>query len=343
MKMFVALFFATLASSAFAGITITAPTNGSTVSNSVQFVASGSSPNCSKGIGGMGIFTAPYKLAYKVSGGKINTNLNLSNGSYNVVVQQWDNCGWSATKAVNIQVGSGGHSVGGTGDGNSFVNLESDSHWNHYSLMPPSYNICDSCTPSGPGLTYSTQQGIQSPSVEGSSMKFTIGGNKPFSDALWNQKFTTRLSDEKSVPNYHDFVYDVWFFSTDIEKSQALEWDINQFFGGKSYIWGHECRIAGGHEWDTWDNVHMHWIKSGIPCNPKNNAWNHLTIHVQRTSDNKLFFKSITLNGYTASTNRYDTPTGTSWYGMTVNYQQDGNKYQQTYSIYQDKISFFYK
>jgi hypothetical protein len=326
MKKFVALFFATWASYAFAGITITAPTNGSTVANSVQFVASGSSPACSKGIGGMGIYTAPFKLAYKVSGGKINTNLTLSNGTYNVTIQQWDNCGWSANKTITIYVGSSAHVVGGTGDSKSFVNLESDSHWNHFSLMPPSYNICGSCT-----------------SVEGNSMKFSIGGKTPFSDALWNQKFTTRLADEKSVPNYHDFVYDVWFFSSTIEKSQALEWDINQFFGGKSFIWGHECRIAGGHEWDTWDNVHMHWVKSGIPCNPKNNAWNHLTIHVQRTSDNRLYFKSITLNGFTASTNRYDKPTPTSWYGMTINYQQDGNRYQEGYSIYQDKISFFYK
>src|SRR5689334_11031707 len=246
MRKCVALFFATLASYAFAGITVSSPGNGSTVSTSVHFVASGSSPACSKGIGGMGIFTAPYKLAYKVSGGKIDTVLNLSAGTYNAVVQQWDNCGWSAVKTVSFSVGSSGHVVGGSGGGGQFLNLESDSHWNHYSLMPPSYNICGSCTPSGPGLTYSTQQGISSPVVQGSSMKFTIGGSTAFSDALWNQKFTTRLADQNSVPNYHDFVYDVWFFSSDIEKSQALEWDINQFFGGKSFIWGHECRIAGG-------------------------------------------------------------------------------------------------
>ena len=96
MKKLVAFFFATLAGYAFAGVTVTAPTNGSTVATSVQFVASGSSPACSKGIGGMGIYTAPYKLAYKVSGSKINTILNLSAGTYHTVVQQWDNCGWSA-------------------------------------------------------------------------------------------------------------------------------------------------------------------------------------------------------------------------------------------------------
>jgi len=324
--------------SAFAGVTVYSPSGGSTDSSPVHFVASGSSPDCSKGMGGMGIYTAPYKLAYKVSGSKIDTYLGLSNGTYNTVVQQWDNCGWTATKQVTITVGSGSTSYTG-----AFANLQTDSHWNGYTLMPPSYNICGSCTPGGPAITYSTKQGIASPSLSGSAMQFSIGGTMQYGDVLWNQKFTSRLSDPSSVPNYHDFTYDVYFYGTDLQKSQALEFDINQFVNGKSFIWGHECRIASGHEWDTWDNGAMHWVKSGIPCNPKSNAWNHLTIHVQRTSDNHLYFKSITLNGYTASTGRYDSPTGTSWYGMTINYQMDGNQYHQSYSVYLDKLNFYYK
>src|SRR5712692_4716484 len=50
--------------------------------------------------------------------------------------------------------------------------------------------------------------------------------------------------------------------------------------------WGHECRITGGHQWDIWDNQGQKWHPTGITCNPNNNAWNHLTIQVQRTSDN---------------------------------------------------------
>src|SRR6059036_628333 len=128
-----ALFFllATWATFAFAGVAVYSPTGGSTASSPVHFAASGSSPNCSKGIGGMGIFTAPYKLAYKVSGSKIDTYLSLSNGTYNTVVQQWDNCGWTATKEVTITVGSGSTSYTG-----AFSNLEQDSHWNGYTLMP---------------------------------------------------------------------------------------------------------------------------------------------------------------------------------------------------------------
>ena len=101
--------------------------------------------------------------------------------------------------------------------------------------------------------------------------------------------------------------------------SQALEFDINQFVNGSSYIWGHECRIAGGNEWDIWDNSGQTWHPTRIPCNPLPNAWNHLVLQVQRTSDNQLLFQSITLNGVTSTLNYYENPTATTWYGITVN------------------------
>jgi len=56
----------------------------------------------------MGIYTAPGVLAYKVNGNKLNTLLTLSAGTYNSVVQEWDNCGGSSTAPVVIHVGGGG-------------------------------------------------------------------------------------------------------------------------------------------------------------------------------------------------------------------------------------------
>jgi hypothetical protein len=37
----------------------------------------------------MGIYTAPYKLAYSVTGSKLDTYLTLSAGTYYTVVQEW--------------------------------------------------------------------------------------------------------------------------------------------------------------------------------------------------------------------------------------------------------------
>ena len=173
------------------------------------------------------------------------------------------------------------------------------------------------------------------------------GGSTQWADILWNNHLIGDFSSQglpdtsrTLVPAIHNFTYDVYFWVGNTSNSQALEFDINQFVGGKSYIWGHECRIDGGHEWDTWNNKGGYWVPSGIPCNPKSNAWNHLTINVQRTSNGQLLFKTITLNGYTATLNRYDSPTSSSWYGVTINYQMDSNKYRTPYSVYLDKVTF---
>jgi len=250
--------------------------------------------------------------------------------------------------------GSGGSGGGGSnGSGNSshatFANLQQQSGWNSYALLPSVYAICQSCSPSGPEATWSMKQQLASPSLSGNSTRFDIGGQTQFADILWNNHLIGDFSSQALpdhnrtlVPSLHNFVYDVYFFGSDIPASQALEFDINQFEGGKSFIWGHECRIAGGHEWDIWDNQGQKWIPTGIACNPLNNAWNHVVLQVQRTTDDHLLFLTITLNGETATLNHSESPTPTTWFGITVNYQQDGNSQQQPYSIWLDKFNFSY-
>ena len=325
-------------------VQVSAPANNSVVASTVQYVASSSSA-CAAGVAAMGIYTAPGVLAYKVNGNKLNTVLTLSSGSYSTVVQEWDKCGGSATAPVIIHVGGGG-SAGKSGQ---FPNLQHMSGWKGYALLPPLYNICDSCVPSGPQTTWSMIQGISSPSLSGTAARMDIGGKTVYSDGLWNNHLIGDFSsrglpdtDRSIVPNVHNFTYDVYFYVKDASVSEALEFDINQFVNGMSFIWGHECRIAGGHEWDIWDNPGQKWHATGIPCNPVSNAWNHLVLQAQRTSDNHLLFKSITLNGQTATLNYYEKPTPTNWYGITINYQQDGNYKQQPYSIWLDKLTFTY-
>ena len=192
--------FATLATSAFAGISVTSPSSGAQVQSPVHFVASAQSPNCPNGVASMGIYTAPYKLAYSVTGSKLDTYLTLGAGTYNAVIQEWDNCGWSASAPITITVGSGGTSSSGATAG-IFSNLQSSSWWNGYALLPPSYNICSTCTPSGPLATWSTQQGNKTYALSsGGSMKFSLGGTMAFADILWNVKFTKYLPTRRRSP-----------------------------------------------------------------------------------------------------------------------------------------------
>ena len=322
-------------------VQVTAPVNNSTVSSTVQFVASATT-SCSAGVAAMGVYTAPGVLAFKASGAKLNTSLTLKPGINHTVVEEWDNCGGAATTPIVVTVGSISHS-------GTFVNLHQQSGWTGYALLPPLYNICSTCVPNGPQTTWAMTRAISSPSTSGNSSRMDVGGQTVYSDVLWNNHLIGDFSsqglpdaDHAIIPNVHNFTYDVYFYASDISASQALEFDINQFVNGQSFIWGHECRIAGGNEWDIWDNPGQKWHPTGIPCNPVSNAWNHLVIQAQRTSDNHLLFQSISLNGQVATLNYSESPTPTTWYGITLIYQQDGNYKQQPYSVWLDKLTFTY-
>jgi hypothetical protein len=251
--------------------------------------------------------------------------------------------------AANNNNGTGGNGGSGNTSHSTFGNLHLQNGWTGYALLPSAYAICQSCSPSGPQATWSMDQNILSPSLSGTSARFDIGGQTKFADILWNNHLIGDFSSQglpdsshTLAPKFHNFTYDVYFFGNNIPASQALEFDINQFVNGKSFIWGHECRIAGGHQWDVWNNKSSKWVPTGIPCNPVNNAWNHLVIQVQRTSNDQLLFKSITLNGNTATLNHLDSPTSTNWYGITINYQQDLNHSPTPYSIWLDRLNFSY-
>ena len=322
-------------------VQVTAPTNNGTVSPSVQFVASATT-TCPAGVAAMGIYTAPGVLAFKANGANLNTTLTLKPGTYHTVVEEWDKCGGAATTPIVVTVGS-------SGTFGQFASLHQMSGWTGYGLLPPSYNICSSCVPGGPQVTWGMTQGVSSPALSGKSAQMDVGGQTVYSDVLWNNHLIGDFSSQglpdsghSIVPNVHNFVYDVYFYATNIDVSQALEFDINQFVNGQSFIWGHECRIVGGNEWDIWDNQGQKWHPTGVPCNPVNNAWNHLVIQVQRTSANHLLFQSISLNGQTATLNYDEAPTSSNWYGVTINYQQDGDYNQQPYSIWLDNLTFTY-
>ncbi len=301
--------------------------------------------------------TEPYN--FSVASGQLPTGVLLTDGtgsisgtpsapgSFGFVVSVSDAKGLSKQQSLQIMVASAA-SPGGS-PAKSFSNLQQSSGWGTYGQGPPDFI---DCSPSPcDGISFAMKQGVSSPSMSGAATQYSLGGTAVYTDALFNNHLIGALSSEglpdnnkTLVPTYHDFTYDVYFYGTNLELSQAVEFDINQFFDSLGFIWGHECRVAGGHEWDIWDNVNAHWVPTGIACNPVDNSWNHLTIQVQRTSNNQLLYQSITLNGVTNSVNQYYNPgSAPGWYGITINYQMDGNYQQTPYTVYLDDLSFTYE
>ena len=233
-------------------------------------------------------------------------------------------------------------------DGKPLPHLQASGGWQSWGEYPPGYGICNyPC----PGISWSMKQGIKSPSLSGDATQFNIGGSKPYADVLWSNPLIGARSSQglpdsghTLLPTIHNFTYDAYFYPTNLGVTQVLEFDINMYFNGLGLIWGHQCNILGGHQWDIWDNVGHKWVSSGAACNPINNAWNHLTIHAQRESDNSLLFQSITLNGVTSNINRTYPPGSApgSWWGVTVNFQMDGDVNQSAYTTFLDNFTLSY-
>jgi hypothetical protein len=322
------------------GVTVTSPANNSQVSSPVNYVATATTGTCSKGVASTGIYV-DGQLVYVADAPSLNTELTLTAGAHNTVVEEWDYCGGAAYTPVNITVQGGG--VQG-----SFRNLQASAGWTPAGQGPPDYNDCNPC---GPQITWNMQQGIKSPSLDGNATQFSIGGNTPYWDVLF---YNHLIGDDSSqgmpdsnhtiTPSLHNFTYDVYFYGNNVELAEALEFDFNQFFDGLSFIWGHNCYLAGNNVWQLWDNINARWVSTDIPCNPVSNAWNHLTLQVERTSNNQLWYQTITLNGVTNNVNvYYDPGSAPGWWGITINYQMDGNYEQSPYSIYLDELTFSYQ
>lgn len=357
----IAILFWLLLFDACSGVSV--PGNGSTNSaanSTPSLTISSTLPSATLGatyIGSLNVSggTAPY--AFSIASGQLPAGLLLgaasgtisgtptATGSFSSAISVSDSKGLSKQQSLQMTVSN----TPVTNGGNTFSNLQQSGGWGAYGQQPPNY---DDCSPSPcDGVSYSMTQGVKSPSMSGESTQYSLSGTTVYADALFNNHligdFSSQGMPDSShtlVPTYHDFNYDVYFYTTNLAVSQALEFDINQFFDNLGFTWGHECRIAGGNEWDIWDNVDQHWVPTGIPCYPNNNSWNHLTIQVQRTSNNQLLYQSITLNGVTSTLNQYYNPGSTAgWYGVTVNYQMDGNYEQSPYSVYLDDLTFTYR
>jgi len=245
--------------------------------------------------------------------------------------------------------GGGGSSNGGSPSGQSFSSVQRAGGWGQFGQGPPDFV---DCTPSPcNGISFSMAQNVNNPSQSGSATEFDLGGSTPYSDGLWNNHLIGPLSsqgtfdnDGSLVPSVYNFTLDVDFYGDNLGLAQALEFDINQFFGGMGFIFGHECRIASGNQWDVFDNNAGKWVPTGVPCNPNSNSWNHATLKMQRTSDNHMTYQSITLNGQTTTLNwTFQHGSAPNWYGVTVNYQMDGNIRQDFYSTYLDNLTITYQ
>lgn len=306
----------------WATVTVTSPANGTTVSSPTKFVASATS---SRAVTHMNIYVDGNRL-YSQDVSSINTSLTLSTGSHTAVVKAWDSAGSVQSTTVRFTVSS--VSSGDTSPlsppstATTFSRIEEMSGW----------NMCSECANAGGGATTSMQQGISSPSLDGKSTKFTLGGTTPWSHSLYYK----RLTSNSSATN---FVYDVSYYYKNPSASSGMEYSISQRVGYEWYRWDTQCSYINGN-WRLWDNANVKWVNTTIPCTrPAPYSWVRVVFEGQRRNG-KVVFVAITINGQRHYLNQAFGPRkmSTTSSSVTVHFQLNGDKYQTDYQVWGDKF-----
>ncbi len=306
-------------------VTISQPANGATVGSPLRVVMSARSATPVAGIK----ILADGKSVYESATGQIDTQITLPVGKHNITGEAWDSSqrSYQSTVQVNVKSSSSDPATLGPPNASRFTHIEEIGGWD-------SCTVCAGINARGPVALYSMTEGVSSPSMDGNSAHFWLGGHTPYSAAIWDKQLGGNN-------NLHHFLYDLYFYVKDPGASQALEFDVNQSTDNLKYIFGTQCDYKGrGHQWDVWDTAGKKWIPTGVPCPvPGANTWHHLTWEFERTSDQRAHFVSMTFDGVAHPINMYFKPKPMNVFEVNVAFQMDGDYAQHNYDVWLDNVS----
>lgn len=203
-----------------------------------------------------------------------------------------------------------------------------------------SCTTCAGAGGAGTSAAYWMKQFQAAPSLDGQSTQFFLGGSTPYSDAMW----TKRISYTNS---YKHFIFDTYFYVKTPSAVQGLEFNITDYSNLRGYTFGFTCSVKSGGVWkisvpnsSTSTMSQMYWQSTGIACPaPQAYTWNHVSFEGQRTSDNKVLYVSITINGVKHYLNKtvYSRSCPSGWGGVTTHIQLNGDSNQDDYSVWANK------
>ncbi len=319
-----------------AKLTVQSPVNGAVVTSPTNYIATATVPACAAGVASISVYVGG-QLAATQEGAELDTQITLGVGVQSTTIIERDNCGGSLSVPIAVTV---------EGAPSTLSALQASPGWVGWGQVPPNYKDCSPCS----GIAWTMTQGITNPSLSGNATQFSTSGTVPYSVVLWENPVLGQLStqglpdkDRTLIPTLYNFTYDGDFYLTDTAFTHALELDVAMYLNGVGMFWGTQCDQGGDGDWDVLDKGGKGWVSTGIPCSFAD-GWNHFTLQFQREAGNKLLYHSITLNGVTTDINVTYNPNTvpSSWYGVTVNYQMDGDKYQDPNTTYLDNLTLTY-
>ncbi|HWR14270.1 MAG TPA: hypothetical protein VN577_05555 [Terriglobales bacterium] len=302
-------------------VCVSSPANGASVSSPAHIVAS----TTMKNIAYMRVYVddSPQQFTFWNT---LDSLVFMSPGTHTVVIVATDKSGNNASTSFSLNVASA--------QPYTIADIQKIPNWEFCSaLFPAGHPRAGQLCAAGLGNAESTMTENQStPSMSGASAKLTIGGPKGYSNALW-----TKFLGGGSFPTR--FTYDMYFMIDNPDLPQALEFDVNQAFNNRRWVFGTECNFRGSGKWDVWDG-NLGWQPTNVPCVPfPANTWIHLVWEFERV-DNQVHYISVTVADKKYPLDLYysNEPVWTME-SIDVAFQMDGNFAQQPYNVWLDKVN----
>jgi hypothetical protein len=265
----------------------------------------------------------------------INTQIFVAPGQHTIEVMAEDNQGYISATPLSVNVTSQPAQT-------TISSIQAMPGWQSCGgLFPPGSGRAGQICAAGGGTPTSTMtQNVTSPALDGNSAHFSIGPSSPDCPGYCNMLYFNPIAGGNSVSH---FIYDLYFYIDNPSAPQALEFDVNQTYGGQRWTWGSECNFDGDAHWDIWNDApNTGWQQTSIPCTAsmfQANTWNHLTWDVQQNGSN-VQYNTLTLNGTVYQVNT-TYPNEQNWTLEEIDtaFQMDLDAAGTPYNVWLDEVS----
>jgi hypothetical protein len=205
---------------------------------------------------------------------------------------------------------------------------------------------CGSCGDNGGDgalANYYMTRGITTPSMDGSSSKFSISATKPYANGYWY--FNHSAPDHALT--YLSYEFYVYIPSGYQNAPQAIEFECQHRVNGWVYNFAWQADYASN-TWRFFNYSTKSWVYSGLSLKRFTaGAWHHViaTFHTSSTS-HTVYHDTLTIDGVQHTVNKSNSATYTgNYYNRFTNaFQLDINGVDTAYHLYVDgmKINLQY-
>jgi hypothetical protein len=258
----------------------------------------------------------------------------MSAGYHRIAVQAKDNLGNIGKSVVYVNVSSTVSPATAISNLTVLSRIEEQSEWQ-------TCGNCGNTGATGATASYNMTRGISSPSNDGSSSQFWIGGPYAFKNAYW---YIGHSNSPSTPVNYLKYEFDLYIPSQYASAPQAIEFECQQKANGYVYNFAWQADY-GRNQWRIFNYVTRTWEATNVPLKRfSGSAWHHVAAEFH-ASGNNVVHDALTIDGvrYTVGISHGAKYAGGTSHYLTNAFQLDLNGSPTAYKVYVDGMKLSYK